>query len=50
MIAIIMLRRQGQQHEETAPPAPATIPIGAAYSDEATAKQSALNQEEFIPY
>ena len=40
MIAIIMLRRQGQQHKEIAPPAPATIPAASAYSDESTAKPS----------
>lgn len=41
MIAIIMLRRQGQQHEEIAPLAPAMIPAESAYSDESTAKQPA---------
>ncbi len=47
MIAIIMLRRQGQQHEEIAPLAPAMIPAEStesaesAYSEESTVKQPA---------
>jgi hypothetical protein len=41
MIAIIMLRRQGQQYEEIAPLAPAMIPAESVYSDESTAKQPA---------
>jgi hypothetical protein len=41
IIAIIMLRRQGQPHEEIAPLAPAMIPAESAYSDESTVKQSA---------
>ncbi len=45
MIAIIMLRRQGQPQEEIAPLAPATIPIGAAYSDESTAKDRRSTRE-----
>ncbi|GAC1343700.1 MAG: hypothetical protein NVSMB27_03830 [Ktedonobacteraceae bacterium] len=49
-IAVIMLRRQRQQREEAAPPVPVIIPVGSAYSDEGTARQSELKEEEFIPY